>query len=139
MASVSSSSSSESEGGAASHGGANARPESVATTGVGLGGLVICYTIGKPKVCLLCNGRSVDESPLQTEESWADPEDSKLPWKSYDKKKNSAGDTVRVPAGKLCLICFNVYRALGILVGGSFFGLLSENRATGQGVGPFCM
>ena len=124
MASVSSSSSSEPEG-AASHGD-TARPESVANGGVGRGGLAICYTLGKPKVCLLYNGRSVDESP-QTEESWADPEDAKLPWKNYDKKQNSAGDTVRVPAGKLCLICFNVYRALGILVGCNFFfGLLFE-------------
>ena len=118
MASVSSSSSSESEG-AASHGD-TARPEFVANGGVGRGGLAICYTLGKPKVCLLYNGRSVDESP-QTEESWADPEDAKLPWKNYDKKQNSAGDTVRVPAGKLCLIYFNVYRALGILVGYNFF------------------
>ena len=134
MASVSSSSSSESEG-AASHGD-TARPESVANGGVGLGGLAICYTLGKPKVCLLYNGRSVDESP-QTEESWADPEDAKLPWKNYDKKQNSAGDTVRVPAGKLCLICFNVYRALGILVGCNFFLVCYLKRATGLGVGLF--
>ena len=98
MASVSSSSRSGSEGGVASHGGDSARPEFVVTTSVGLGGIMICYTMDKSKVYFLCNDRFMDESPLQIEESWADPEDSKLPSKSYDKKNNSAGDTVQVPA-----------------------------------------
>ena len=42
--------------------------------------------------------------------------DMALPWRSYDKVKQDDGDTVRVPSGKLCLICFNVYRALGTSV-----------------------
>ena len=57
---------------------------------------------------------SSDENPLEVTEEAA--VDMALPWRSYDKVKTADGDTVRVPSTKLCLICFNVYRALGTLV-----------------------
>eukprot|EP00435_Cladocopium_sp_Y103_P068297 s554_g31.t1 len=112
-------SASESESSSSSAGHASAAPSqrapSVATTGVGLGGLVICYTLTKARKCLLCNGTSVDENPLETADPFETTQDLKLPWKSYEKKQTPEGDTVRVPSGRLCMICFNVYRALGSL------------------------
>ena len=77
-------------------------------------GLVVSHDHRKPRSCLLCNSTSSDESPLGVTEEAA--LDMALPWRSYDKVKTADGDTVRVPSGKLCLICFNVYRALGTLV-----------------------
>ena len=82
------------------------------------GGLArISLTLQKPRCCQLCNGRSTDESPLEypTDEIFPEVE-GRLPWRSYEKaKEEDSGETVRVPSGRLCLICFNVYRALGIL------------------------
>ncbi|CAK9111622.1 Uncharacterized protein SCF082_LOCUS51789, partial [Durusdinium trenchii] len=75
-----------------------------------------CPTLRKPRCCQLCNGRSTDESPLEypTDEIFPEVE-GRLPWRSYEKaKEEDSGETVRVPSGRLCLICFNVYRALGL-------------------------
>ena len=91
---------------------APAHARSVASTGLGIGGLVVSYTLTKARKCLLCNGTSVDPTPLTQEDGLPDPE-GRLPWRSYEKKPGEDGDTVRVPSGKLCLVCFNVYRALG--------------------------
>ena len=88
-----------------------ARPASVVSSATGL---VVSHDHRKPRNCLLCNSTSSDESPLEVTEEAA--VDMALPWRSYDKVKQDDGDTVRVPSGKLCLICFNVYRALGTLV-----------------------
>ena len=88
-----------------------ARPASVVSSATGL---VVSHDHRKPRSCLLCNSTSSDESPLEVTEEAA--VDMALPWRSYDKVKTADGDTVRVPSGKLCLICFNVYRALGTLV-----------------------
>jgi len=88
-----------------------ARPASVVSSATGL---VISHDHRKPRTCLLCNSTSSDDSPLEVTEEAA--VDMALPWRSYDKVKQGDGDTVRVPSGKLCLICFNVYRALGTSV-----------------------
>ena len=86
-----------------------ARPASVVSSATGL---VISHDHRKPRTCLLCNSTSSDDSPLEVTEEAA--VDMALPWRSYDKVKQDDGDTVRVPSGKLCLICFNVYRAFGL-------------------------
>lgn len=73
----------------------------------------ICFATRKARKCCLCGCCSVDESPLEYPDDIFPEHQGRLPWRSYEKVKNSDGDTVRVPSGKLCLICFNVYRALG--------------------------
>ena len=88
-----------------------ARPASVVSSAIGL---VVSHDHCKPRSCLLWNSTSSDESPLEVTEEAA--VGMALPWRSYDKVKTADGDTVRVPSTKLCLICFNVYRALGTLV-----------------------
>ena len=91
------------------------RASTAASLAIGLAR--ISLTLRKPRCCQLCNGRSTDESPLEylTDEIFPEVE-GRLPWRSYEKaKEEDSGETVRVPSGRLCLICFNVYRALGIL------------------------
>jgi len=40
---------------------------------------------------------------------------TRRPWRSYRKVKGRvSGETVKVPEGKLCLLCFNVYCVLGL-------------------------
>ena len=93
-----------------------ARSGRESTAASSAGGLArISLTLRKPRCCQLCNGRSTDESPLDyaTDELFPEVE-GRLPWRSYEKAKEEAS-AVRVPSGRLCLICFNVYRALGIL------------------------
>ena len=87
------------------------RPASVVSSATGL---VVSHDYRKARKCLLCNSTSTEGSPLDATEEAA--VDMALPWRSYEKVKTDDGDTVRVPSGKLCLICFNVYRALGVLV-----------------------
>ena len=44
-----------------------------------------------------------------------DPYEGKRPWAKYrDVKDTLSGTKYRVPEGKLCLICLNVYKALGL-------------------------
>ena len=107
--------SSSSEGNAGAGDARSVKAPSVATTGVGLGGLVICHTLTKARTCQLCNSKSMDDNPLEAADPFETPQDLKLPWKSYERRKTPEGDTVRVPSGRLCMICFNVYRALGSL------------------------
>ena len=89
----------------------HARPASVVSAAIGL---VVSHCHRKPRSCLLCNSTSSDESPLEVTEEAA--VGMALPWRSYDEVKTAHGNTGRVPSTKLCLICFNVYRALGTLV-----------------------
>lgn len=81
--------------------------------------LPVCYTARKARKCLLCACTSTDESPLTYgAESMEHMEfHGRMPWRSSEKIRLDDGDKVRVPSGKLCLICFNVYRALGSLAG----------------------
>ena len=106
--------SSSSDGNAAGKARSHKAP-SVATTGGGLGALVICDTLTKARTCLLCNSTSVDDNRLEAADPFENRQDLKLPLKSYEKRKSPEGDAVRVPSGRLCLICSNVYRALGSL------------------------
>lgn len=98
---------SDSDGTSSDEGGAApAHARSVASTGLGIGGLAVSYSLTKATKCVLCNGTSVDPTPLTQEDGLPDPEGG-LPWTGEDV------GAVRVPSGKLCLVCFNVYRALG--------------------------
>ena len=77
------------------------------------GAFPVSFDLRKARKCLLCNGSSTDQSPLEYTDDVFPEVHGRLPWRSYEKAKTKEGDTVRVPSGKLCLICFNVYRALG--------------------------
>ena len=85
---------------------------SVASSAV-VGKLRICFTSRKPRKCVLCNAQSTDESPLEYTDDIFPESQGRIPWRSYEKVRATDGESVRVPSGKLCLICFNVYRALG--------------------------
>ena len=85
-------------------------PSSVGSSG---GALRVSYTSRKSRHCTLCNAKSTDESPLEYTEEIFPEVQGRIPWRSYEKVKMDDGEQVRVPSGKLCLICFNVYRALG--------------------------
>ena len=86
-------------------------PSSVGS--VGMAALRVCYTSRKCRQCTLCNAKSTEESPLEYAEEIFPEVQGRIPWRSYEKVKADDGEQVRVPSGKLCLICFNVYRALG--------------------------
>ena len=69
------------------------------------------YNLSKPCECQLCNSKPADDTPLTSSVAGS----SKRPWRSYKKVKDRvSGKTVKVPEGKLCLLCFNVYRMLGL-------------------------
>ena len=96
--------------------------------------LRISYTLRKARQCLLCNTSSTDESPL----TYGDDEVSlevqgRVPWRSYEKARADDGEVYKVPSGKLCLVCFNVYRALGhlacVVATGNVFVLLAVEQA----------
>lgn len=81
--------------------------------GVALGSLAVCLTLSKACVCCLCNAKSTDPTPLtyQDEEQYG----GARPWNKYRKKHDPETETwVKVPEGKLCLICFSTFRALGL-------------------------
>lgn len=103
------SSSSSSEDEAEPSGGPQAR--SVASTNPGV--VRICFVTRKGRVCILCNAKSTDQSPLEYVDEIPAEAGGRIPWRSYEKVRAADGESVKVPSGKLCLICFNVYRALG--------------------------
>ena len=82
-------------------------PSSVGSSG---GALRVSYTSRKSRHCTLCNAKSTDQSPLDYSEEIFPEVQGRIPWRSYEKVKMDDGEQVRVPSGKLCLICFNVYR-----------------------------
>ena len=109
---TSSSSSSESDAGPPAklpqqHGGGAVR--SAASEGVTLR---VSYSARKARVCLLCSAKSTDESPLEYGDEQHMETSGRIPWRSYEKVQEE-GDMVRAPSGKLDLMGFNVYRALG--------------------------
>ncbi|CAE7386793.1 unnamed protein product [Symbiodinium sp. CCMP2592] len=106
-------------------GASEALPERVAATDSELGGrpssstgsvtkLRVEYNLAKSCTCCLCNAKSTDTSPL---DGWEGDEDrlldGRLPWSKYGKRAMPDGEVVRVPEGRLDLICLNVFRALG--------------------------
>ena len=80
----------------------------------GLINLAISFAYSRPCKCCLCGSLSTDTSPLLgevTEAGELDPSD-KRPWAKYRKVEAPEGP-VRVPEGRCCLPCFNVFRCLG--------------------------
>ena len=70
------------------------------------------FDLTKPCKCCLCNSLSTSPSPLSSA-SDLDKYQGRRPWNKY---KKVCHETVvyRVAEGRLCLICFNVYRAKGL-------------------------
>ena len=79
------------------------------------GPLVVRFDLRKARTCLLCNSGSSDQSPLEYTDEIYPETGGRLPWRSYEKRKLEDGTLVRVPSGRLDLVCFNVYRGLGTL------------------------
>ncbi|CAE7243053.1 unnamed protein product [Symbiodinium sp. KB8] len=78
------------------------------TSAYGGGGYRIIYSCSRASVCCLCQAKSTDPTPLD------DPGmDGVIPWAKYRKMQHE-GETVRVPEGKIDLICLNVFRATGL-------------------------
>ena len=67
----------------------------------------------KPCRCCLCGSASTDASPLVTRMDEALELETKRPWAKYRKAFPPGEDPVRVPEGRLCLPCLNVFRLLG--------------------------
>ena len=65
--------------------------------------------------CCLCGSKRAHPSPLVSTLDEAAPEaDNKRPWAKYRKVVPREGEEpVRVPEGRLCLPCFNVFILLG--------------------------
>ena len=73
----------------------------------------VVFHLTKPCSCLLCNASSTEASPLSNRSDF-DRWGGKRPWKAYKKITDRVTkETVRAPEGRLCLLCFNVYRMLG--------------------------
>ena len=78
-------------------------------------GPLVRFDLRKARTCLLCNSGSSDQSPLEYTDEIYPETGGRLPWRSYEKRKLEDGTLVRVPSGRLDLVCFNVYRGLGTL------------------------
>ena len=73
----------------------------------------------KPCTCRLCASTSNQNSPFQTAKK-SDMYGGKRPWKTYVKKniiKDGKKEVHRVPMGRTCLPCWNVFRIRGFELG----------------------
>ena len=80
----------------------------VAPTTAG-GNYRISLSHSKPSVCCLCEAKSTDPTPL------AEPDPALggvIPWGKY-RKIRLEDEVVKVPEGRIDLICLNTFRALG--------------------------
>ena len=93
---------------------ASQAPSSLGFGGVpGVQGLPVPLNLSKPCQCCLCNSRSSDASPFTVAHE-DDQYGGARPWNKYRKVRDPESETqVRVPEGKICLICFSTFRALG--------------------------
>ena len=84
---------------------------SFASTAVSL--LAIVMSV-KVVACKLCRAEASEASPLKS----ANPNDrfgGYRPWGHYSKVRNDHGECIgRKPDGKVCLLCINVFNALGL-------------------------
>lgn len=65
--------------------------------------------------CKLCQAKVGDPSPLRTSDP-ADQYGGRRPWGKYKKVRGHDGGH-KIPQGRICGICHNVYRALGAIWG----------------------
>ena len=92
-----------------------ARPRGVkrsqaASTAGGSEVFPISIEYSKPCECCLCSAKSTDPNPLVQEPHEAE---GFLPYRPWAKHRKLREHSVRVPEGKCCLPCFNVFRLLG--------------------------
>ena len=73
----------------------------------GCAGLIYVPLDHKVRVCKLCSHKSNEKSPLLHDRI---PSGGFRPWKYY--KKSEDGES-KLPEGRYCLICANVFKALG--------------------------
>ena len=75
----------------------------------------IVFHLSKVCLCCLCAAKSTDASPLSTASS-LDRWSGNRPWgKTRTVFDQVSGKSVKVPEGKICLICLNVFKLLGFM------------------------
>ena len=85
---------------------------------LGKSSLKVSFSLSKVCTCRLCNKKSTDPSPLRGAHA-SDPYGGNLPWAKYKNVQAPAGEgggeggIFKVPAGRIDLVCLNVWRALG--------------------------
>lgn len=73
----------------------------------------IVYHLSKVCICCMCNAKSIDPSPL-VDSSSLDRWSGHRPWgKTRNVVDQASGTACKVPEGKICLICLNVFKLLG--------------------------
>ena len=98
---------SESEGAGGSPGGDR---KSKAASSADTSKWPISLAHSKVSECCLCSARSTDPNPLVVDVQDAEAMEGHRPWAKYRKVPKHS---VRVPEGKCCLPCLNVFRLLG--------------------------
>ena len=98
---------SESEGAGGSPGGDR---KSKAASSADTSKWPISLAHSKVSECCLCSARSTDPNPLVVDVQDAEAMEGHRPWAKYRKVPKHS---VRVPEGKYCLPCLNVFRLLG--------------------------
>ena len=95
----------DSDGDAGSTGGAST---ACSTTAL----LVIIFKGKKVAICKLCQARADEPSPLMGAHA-SDQWGGLRPWAHYIKVKEDGKVVGRAPNGKVCMLCTNVFNALG--------------------------
>ena len=81
----------------------------------GLLSLAISFSHSRACKCCLCGSKSTDVSPLLSSLDEAVTEDeNRRPWAKYRKVVLPNEVPFRVPEGRCCLPCLNVFRLLGL-------------------------
>ena len=75
--------------------------------------LRISYTLAKACKCSLCGSLSTDKNALVSPTEDALSEMPNRPWAKYRKVTPANEEPARVPEGRCCLPCLNVFRLLG--------------------------
>ena len=99
-----------------------AAPSSAVPSFGGLLSLAVSFQHSKPCKCCLCGASSADPSPLvggdnenQVDEAplFEASELRRRPWAKYRRIVSGDGEPLRVPEGRCCGPCMNVFRLLG--------------------------
>ena len=75
--------------------------------------LRISFTLAKACKCSLCGSLSTDKNPLVNPTEDAMLEMPNRPWAKYRKVYPANEEPARVPEGRCCLPCLNVFRLVG--------------------------
>ena len=73
----------------------------------------VVFNMSKPCKCSLCNCLSTEASPLVDafdSDTWG----GKRPWGKYRRAVSDEGEDIAMPEGKVCLLCRNVFKLLGM-------------------------